>query len=105
MNHKVYLLHYPKGVDDVQFSQGKSIGLNNKINFITNYRSEQGSSGSPIIGYENGLVIGIHRASKKKENNKYGLGIILKCAVEEFIKKKKKKLVNLTKIYILNQIL
>ena len=92
LNHKVYLLHYPKGVDDVQFSQGKSIGLNNKINFITNYRSEKGSSGSPIIDYENGLVIGIHRASKKKENNKYGLGIILKCAVEEFIKKKKEEI-------------
>lgn len=84
-----------------------AIALCDKYNFITNYRSEPGSSGSPIFDSENVLVIGIHKGGNKEDNNKSkkGLGIILKYAVEGFIKKKKKKLVNLTKIYILNQIL
>jgi len=33
-------------------------------------------------------VIGIHRKDKKKDDNNNGLGIILKYAVEEFVKKK-----------------
>ena len=93
LNRKVYLLHYPKGVEDVQLSQGRIIGLSDKINFKTDYWSEPGSSGSPIIDYENNFVIGIHRkGSRKKEDKNNGLGIILKYAVEEFIKKKKEEI-------------
>ena len=87
LNHKVYILHYPLGIDDDQYSPGEIINLKDKIIFITNYRSESGSLGSPIIDYENGLVIGIHTKGNE-EDEKNGLGIILKYAVEEFIKKK-----------------
>ena len=76
LNHKVYLLYYPKGVDDVQFSKGKII-LNDKINLITNYRPEPGSSGSPIIGYENELIIGIYRKGRKKEDKNNDLEFCL----------------------------
>ena len=107
LNHKTYLLHYPKGVKDVQYSQGEIINLNDKFNFIANYWTEPGSSGSPIFDYEKNLVIGIHsKGSKIKENNNnIGLGIILKYAVVHFIKKKEKKLIIFIKIYILGQIL
>ena len=90
LNHKTYLLHYPKGVKDVQYSQGEIINLNDKFNFIANYWTEPGSSGSPIFDYEKNLVIGMHsKGSKIKENNNnIGLGIILKYAVIQFIKKK-----------------
>ena len=107
LNHKTYLLHYPKGVKDVQYSQGEIINLNDKFNFIANYWTEPGSSGSPIFDYEKNIVIGIHsKGSKIKENNNnIGLGIILKYAVVHFIKKKEKKLIIFIKIYILGQIL
>ena len=89
LNHKVYLLHYPKGVDEVRYCQGNIIDLIDKTNFKANYWSEPGSSGSPIFDYESDLVIGIHsKGNKKKENNNKAYGIILKYAVEEFIKKK-----------------
>ena len=98
LNHKVYLLHYPKGVEDVQFSQGRIIDLKDKINFTTNYWSEPGSSGSPIFDSENDLVIGIHRkGSKNKENYNEAIGIILKYAVEKFIKKKKEEIIQFYK--------
>mgnify|MGYP002624330591 CR=1 FL=1 len=93
LNHKVYLLHYPKRVENVRYSQGKIIKLIDNFNFKTSYWTEEGSSGSPIIDYENDLVIGIHskgRKEKKIKNN--GSGIILKYAIEEFIKKKGKEI-------------
>lgn len=95
LNHKIYLLHYPKGVDDVRFSQGEILNISSSnIMFLTDYWPEPGSSGSPIIDYENDLVVGIHKGGKKEDNNKSnnGLGIMLKYAVEEFIKKKREEI-------------
>jgi len=37
LNHKVYLLHYPKGVKYVRYCQGEIINLIDNIIFITNY--------------------------------------------------------------------
>lgn len=92
LNHKIYLLHYLIGVDDVRFSQGKILNINSSnIMCLTDYWPEPGS---PIIDYENDLMVGIHKGGKKEDNNKSsnGLGIMLKYAVEEFIKKKREEI-------------
>ena len=87
---KVYLLHYPKGVKDIHISKGKINDIiDNNINFLTNYSTEPGSSGAPIIDYKKDLVIGIHRRSKKNNFHHIGFGVLLKYAVESFINEKK----------------
>ena len=84
-----YLLHYPKGVQNIIFSKCKIIELIKNTNFIANYDSEPGSSESPVIDYENKKVIGIHKGKFKLK--KVEFGIILKNAVKEFSEKKRKK--------------
>ena len=46
---KVYILHFPKGVEDIQYSQGEIISFINENKFLSNYFSEKGSSEAPII--------------------------------------------------------
>ncbi len=86
----IYLLHYPKGVQNIIFSKGKINDLIKNTNFIANYDSEPGSSGSPVIDYENKKVIGIHKGKFKLKKVEYG--IILKNAIKEFSEKKKKEM-------------
>ena len=85
----IYLLHYPKGVQNIIFSKGKINDLIKNTNFIANYDSEPGSSGSPVIDYENKKVIGIHKGKFKLKKVEYG--IILKNAIKEFSEKKKER--------------
>lgn len=92
-NKKVYLLHYPKGQRQFFFSQGKiKKELNNKYS-LADYDSEEGSSGCPIIDYEKDLVIGIHRGKHKTQKDIKGI-IILKFAIEEFIREKGEEIEN-----------
>ena len=87
-DRKVYLLHYPFKKEDVHYSQGiiKYI-RDNKYQFISKYSTELGSSGSPIIDYKTNLIIGMHQEGSKGYIC-LGSGIILKYAIEIFIKKK-----------------
>ena len=57
---KIYLLHFPKGVQNIQFSKGKITDIKDKIYFMANYSTEPGSSGCPIIDYQNNLANFIH---------------------------------------------
>ena len=93
LNKKVYLLHYPQGVNDLQFSRGEVKKLiDNNMNFIAIYSTEPGSSGCPIIDYDKNKVIGIHNKRNTKNNERKG--ILLKFAVELFISEKNKKIKN-----------
>jgi hypothetical protein len=94
LHKKVYLFHYPKGIEKVQFSQGKISELSkNNDNFLIDYSTEAGSSGSPIIDYEADLVIGIHKGVYDF-GFKIRKGLLLKYAVDEFIKEKSKEINN-----------
>ena len=88
----IYLLHYPKGVQDIIFSKGRINDLTDNTNFIANYDSEPGSSGSPVIDYEKKKVIGIHRGSFGSDDEKVGFGIILKYVIKEFSEEKKEEI-------------
>jgi hypothetical protein len=91
-NREIYLLHYPKGVQDIIFSKGRINDLIDNTNFIANYDSEPGSSGSPVIDYEKKKVIGIHRGSFGSDDEKVGFGIILKYVIKEFSEEKKEEI-------------
>lgn len=94
---KIYLLHFPKGVQNIQFSKGKITDIKDKIYFMANYSTEPGSSGCPIIDYQNNLVIGIHKAGNKGKNKK--MGIILKSAIEIFSKNNKDNMKTYKNLY------
>ena len=90
---KVYLFHYPLGKTKVKFSKGSTIKIiDNNYNFINNYKSKKGSSGAAIIDYNTDLVIGIHQGKYELIDPKQSQGILLKYAVEEFIKEKSKEI-------------
>lgn len=91
INNKVYLLHYPKGVNDLQFSKGNVKKLtDNNINFLAIYSTEPGSSGCPIIDYNKNKVIGVHNKRNTRSNERRG--ILLKFAVELFISEKNEEI-------------
>ena len=92
---KVYLYHFPNGDENVFYSQGYIINMSATNNFFfTNFSTLPGSSGAPIIDYENYRVIGIHK-SKAKYNYQYdnnpGLGILVKYGIQKFINQEKIK--------------
>ena len=89
---KVYLLHYPQGVENVQYSHGEISDLIDDINLSTNNWTEPGSSGSPIINYENNYVIGIHSRSLKDGKDITGIGTFLNYAVKEFAEEKSEEI-------------
>ena len=91
---KVYLLHFPKGVEKIQFSQGEVGGLIDNTKIVTNNWTEPGSSGSPIINYKNNYVIGIHKGSSKDEKDSTGIGIILNYSAKRFSEEKSEEIKN-----------
>ena len=85
--HKsVYLLHYPNG-EKAENSQGeiKSMALDG-YNIQHLCSSSNGSSGSPILFFENHKVMGIHKGGEKKDVN-WNLGTLLRLPIEKFNEK------------------
>jgi len=79
----VYLLHYPHG-NLSEYSSGimKGFLLDKNYTFKHTCKTENGSSGGPIINLLNHKVIGIHKGYK--ENQKFNLGTILKEPINDF---------------------
>ena len=79
INKKVYLLHYPKTFKDVHITQGhitdilynyeEKNGKYSYFSFLTDYSSFKGSSGSPVLNYNNNYVIGLHEGGINSANN------------------------------------
>ena len=82
-NESIYLLHYPENEKLVSYGIIKGI-MEDKYNFIHLCSTEAGSSGSPILNYEN-EVIGIHKSTR--DNYSQNLGSFLNFAIEEYINK------------------
>ena len=101
---KVYLLHFPKGVEKIKFSQGEVGGLIDNTKIVINNWTEPGSSGSPIINYKNNYVIGIHKGSSKDEKDSSRIGIILNYSAKRFSEEKSEEKKIHIKIYIHHQI-
>jgi surface protein len=91
-NIKIYLLHYPLGLEEVHISKGNITNLEkNDINiFKTDYSSYEGSSGAPVLNYNNNLVIGIHNAGNRNEQN-FGRGLFIKRGINKFLEEMSKK--------------
>ena len=88
---KIYILHYPLENKEENYSQGKIIHIfNDNINFFGDYSTEEGSSGSPIINFDNDCVIGIHLG--KLKNYDIPFGLLLKYAIKKFIEENKEKI-------------
>ena len=110
-NQKVYLLHYPKSFKDLHITKGHITHILSKynekidkyiyINFLTDYASFEGSSGSPLLNYKNNKVIGLHKggipSSTEKiigeqiKEEKIKIAIIIKKAINQFIIDKSKQ--------------
>jgi len=90
-NMKVYLLHYPLGVENVYYSKGDiNLDKDDRNIFIASYPSYKGTSGAPVINYENNLVIGIHNAGLQNTQN-FGRGLIIKIGINQFLEEMRKK--------------
>jgi V8-like Glu-specific endopeptidase len=73
----IYLIHYPKGNNNAEFSVGNFINIsvdNNTIEYTCNIDS--GSSGSPILNLITHIIIGIHKGAGKI--NDYNVGTFIK---------------------------
>ena len=81
----IYILHYPKGKLNVSYGLIKDIIDNKKINHYC--RTEEGSSGSPILSLETFKIIGIHYGSS--QNNIFNYGTFIKYAINLFNNKYK----------------
>ena len=84
----IYILHYPKGKLNVSYGLINNIIDNKKINHYC--RTEDGSSGSPILSLETFKVIGIHYGSS--QNNKLNYGTFIKYAIDLFNNKYKNEI-------------
>ena len=97
IKNSIYILQYP-GSKKLGVSYGilKEIDKDKKYNFNHLCASEEGASGSPIINLTNNKVIGIHRGAYKNFN--YNIGLFLNFAIEDFINKNKKSIINIPNI-------
>ena len=93
-----YLIHYHKG-ENLMTSLGKINEIENKNTSFTIYhsiKSDEGSSGGPIILFNN-KVIGVNGKSTKKE--KLNRATLLKYPIKEYLK----KFNEITMIYKINK--
>lgn len=82
---EIYILHYPKGEQNLKYSQGKMMKnkIKNGLTFEAKYGSKEGSSGAPVIYSEQKLVIGIHLGYFLIDNKK--IVVIIKDVVNIFL--------------------
>ena len=83
--HSIYLMHYPDEEVEVSYGLIQNISENN-INHLC--RTENGSSGAPILSLKSFKVIGIHYGGI---NNKYNIGTLIKYPIDKFNQKYCKK--------------
>jgi len=89
-NSEIFILQYPKG-DEISFSQGQILNINEKI-IIHSASTEEGSSGSPIIlrnNQYNYKIMGVHFGGNKDRNQNYA------CPFSQIIYDLKAKVNNL----------
>ena len=91
----IYILHYLRGELNVSYGLIKDIVDNKRINHYC--RTEEGSSGSPIISLKTFKVIGIHNDGSP--HNKINYGTSIKYAIDffnEYNNNKNKNEINIT---------
>ena len=86
-NNSIYIIQYPKGKLSVSYGIIDAIYLDKNYNFNHKCSTDVGSSGSPILNFEN-KIIGIH---KEGVSNKYNKGTFLYYPIQEFIELNSKK--------------
>ena len=84
----IYIIHYPNEELSVSYGIIKDIIDNKEINHYC--RTEEGSSGSPILSLKTFKVIGIHYGGS--QTLKINYGTYIKYAIDEFNKYNKKEI-------------
>ena len=88
----VYLIHYPFG-QDVKYSLGVILGIEDGITIKHLCNSQTGSSGGPLISLINFKVIGIHKGYEKDDKN-YNFGTLLNLPIKRFYEEDFEKSLN-----------
>ena len=84
-NEIIFSEQFPRG-DKLNYSHGKIITKNKNL-FLYSLATEEGSSGSPIILFNNSKVIGMHRGFiLDKKNNRINIGIPINIIIGNIIK-------------------
>jgi len=82
-NRQIYILHYPNG-NEIKYSTEVLKNVVNEYEIRHYCSTDSGSSGAPIINFENRKVIGVHAGFiKSKQIN---VGTLLNYPIEEFYK-------------------
>ena len=78
----IYIIQYPEGELSVSYGILDNIHIDKKYNFNHRCATKGGSSGAPILNIKNNKLIGIHKESSNKRNNR---GLFLNYPIKEYL--------------------
>ena len=84
MKEQIFVSQYPEG-KELSYSHGKIIKKDNKFLYY-NVGTRGGSSGSPIILFDNLKVIGLHLGCTHNKNDKINIGIPIELILDDINK-------------------
>ena len=82
-NKQIYILHYPRG-NEIKYSTEMINNIVDKFQIRHYCSTDSGSSGAPIINFENRKVIGVHAGFIELKN--INVGTLLNYPIEGFYK-------------------
>ena len=80
-NKKIYTISFPKGNQSI--TEGEFLNLEDNYCFYHNCFTSLGSSGAPILNSDNMKVIGIHKGTLKRYEEKIKIGMIIPKIIKQ----------------------
>ena len=86
LKEKIYILQYPKGDSFVSFGKLRErFKESERADIIYSCKTSEGSSGAPILNFNTGKIIGVHKAREGDEGSSK-IGTLINYIVAEFKK-------------------